>query len=218
MIDNRLFPKYWNFVQRYCDAKHNGFGWDFSGASNTQELHDKLTSTIMLRRKKDEVLTELPAKMRSFVPLSLTNEKAYRHAERNFIDFISKEMDRKAESVEQEIKVEIEQLKSKYQTEGIEIGLPEMDRSKFMQEKQQKLQRISNAQTLVVEIEALKQLAVQGKLEQAIDWIDNFLSSGEKLVVFGVHKFVIDALMQRYGNIAVKIDGQCKHECKAKSR
>ena len=68
-------------------------------------------------------------------------------------------------------------------------------------------ERASNAATLA-EIEGLKQLAVQGKMKQAIDWIQNFLDSDGKLVVFAVHKFVIDALMTHFGTqLAVKIDG-----------
>lgn len=67
-------------------------------------------------------------------------------------------------------------------------------------------ERASNAEKLA-EIEGLKQIAVKGKLPHAIEWIHDFLDTGEKLVVFATHKFVIDALMQEFGNVAVKIDG-----------
>jgi len=66
--------------------------------------------------------------------------------------------------------------------------------------------RASNAEALA-KIEALKQLSVQGKLAESIDWISDFLENGEKLVVFAVHRFVIDALMEKFSKIAVKIDG-----------
>ena len=57
------------FHFRYCGAKHTGFGWDVSGASNLSELQDKLRGSIMIRRLKSEVLKELPAKRRRIIPL-----------------------------------------------------------------------------------------------------------------------------------------------------
>jgi len=50
-------------------------------------------------------------------------------------------------------------------------------------------------------------LAVHGKLKQTIAWIKDFLNVEDKLVLFAVHKFVIDALMQEFAGIAVKVDG-----------
>lgn len=56
-------------------------------------------------------------------------------------------------------------------------------------------------------IENLKQLVVMGKLKQSFEWIDNFLETDEKLVIYAHHKFLVDELMKRYKNIARKIDG-----------
>ena len=56
------------FAIRYCDAGHNGYGWDESGASNLDELQDRLQS-IMLRRVKSEVLKELPPKERQIIEI-----------------------------------------------------------------------------------------------------------------------------------------------------
>lgn len=70
-----VFRNFFNFAKRYCGARHNGFGWDFSGSSNADELHKLLLETCMIRRLKSEVLTELPPKQRAVVPLPMTPSK-----------------------------------------------------------------------------------------------------------------------------------------------
>jgi SWI/SNF-related matrix-associated actin-dependent regulator of chromatin subfamily A-like protein 1 len=57
------------FAQRYCDARHNGFGWVADGASNLAELRAQLRG-VMLRRTKAEVL-DLPPKLRTWVPVAV---------------------------------------------------------------------------------------------------------------------------------------------------
>ena len=64
-----LFPNFKRFADRYCDAKYNGFGWDFTGHSNLEELQGILRESVMVRRLKKDVLTELPAKTRSVIEI-----------------------------------------------------------------------------------------------------------------------------------------------------
>jgi len=90
IINKSIFPDFWKYVHRYCDAKHNGFGWDYSGASNKEELHNKLKG-IMLRRKKVDVLPELPEKTHTYVPIELNNENEYLMAEEDFVRYVRKE-------------------------------------------------------------------------------------------------------------------------------
>lgn len=173
LIQPNFIPR-WNYLRRYCNAKHNGFGWDFNGASNTQELHEKLNNQIMIRRKKADVLKELPAKTYSPIAMPISNAKEYEQAESDFIGYLkSSKGDQAAEKAE-------------------------------------------GAETLV-RIEALKQLAVRGKMDQIKSWISDFLESGEKLVLMAVHKFVIDDLMQEFGNIAVKVDGSVDNAFRQKA-
>lgn len=73
LLDAKAWGKFFPFAQRYCDAHRNDFGWDYSGASNLEELNDRLrTSGIMLRRTKTQVLPQLPKISRQIVPISPT--------------------------------------------------------------------------------------------------------------------------------------------------
>jgi len=164
IIDPAVMPSFWTYAKRYCGARHNGFGWDFTGATHQQELHEKLIKSVMIRRLKKDVLLDLPDKIYSFVPMELGNMKEYHLAENHFIQYIRT-------------------------TKGEKAAI-----------------KAKGAETLV-QIETLKQLAVNGKIQGVIDWIENFLSVSDKLVIFAVHKSTISTLMDQFGSIAVKIDG-----------
>ena len=71
-LDPDNWPSFWSFARRYCGAHDNGFGWDVSGATNLEELQTKLRQTIMIRRLKKDVLTELPPKRRQVIELPAT--------------------------------------------------------------------------------------------------------------------------------------------------
>lgn len=70
-----MFPKEWDFKQRYCSPHYNGFGWEYKGASNVDELRQKL-STFMIRHKKEDVLSQLPPKQK--VPIYFDMDKKAR--------------------------------------------------------------------------------------------------------------------------------------------
>ena len=164
IIEPGLFPSRWKFAHEFCGAKYNGFGWDFNGATKTTKLHKLLTSTIMIRKKKEDVLKDLPPKIRSVVPLEINNYKEYKYAESDVISWIK-------------------------ENEGKE-----------------KAEKAKQAEVLVA-FEKLKQLAINGKIKQCIDWIENFLESDQKLIIFATHKKTIKLLMSHFGKIAVKLDG-----------
>ena len=164
ILDKDTFNNYYRFAQRYCDPKYNGFGIQYNGASNVEELHNLLKETVMIRRKKTDVLKDLPLKSRDLVSMEITNRAEYVRAEEDIIAYI-------------------------HEQDGLEAA-----------------QRASSAEVLV-KFNKLKQLAVAGKMKAMTDWIDSFLLTGEKLVIFAVHKVLIATLMEKYGEIAVKIDG-----------
>lgn len=77
-------------------------------------------------------------------------------------------------------------------------------------ESPEKAARAARAEKLV-KIGYLKRLAARYKMKAAIQWIDNFLeSSDEKLVVYGIHKKIIQYLHNKYKDISVVVDGSVK--------
>lgn len=78
-----LDPVKWSnwawFTQRYCGAHATRFGFDVSGASNLDELNIKLRSSVMIRRQKSEVLTELPPKFRQVIEMPHAEQSLVAH-------------------------------------------------------------------------------------------------------------------------------------------
>ena len=59
LLDKRQHS-YWGFVTKYCRTRDNGFGLQIIGGRNMGELRGRLEPFI-LRRKKEDVLPQLPA-------------------------------------------------------------------------------------------------------------------------------------------------------------
>ena len=167
LIEPGLFPSFFKYAQKYCGAKHNGFGWDFTGASRTEELHNILTKTIMLRRLKKDVLKELPEKIRTVIPLEIINRKEYKKLDEDFEDTVQKSLDK---------------------VEGTNSAGAEA----------------------LVKIEMLKQCCLRGKINSCVQWIEDFIDGGEKLVVFCWHKAAVQQLAEKFKDICVVLDGSTK--------
>lgn len=66
-LDKDRFNNFYHFTQRYG-------GWKGQAPMNLQDLHDR-TKDLVIRRKKDQVLTELPAKQRNDLYVELTKDE-----------------------------------------------------------------------------------------------------------------------------------------------
>jgi SWI/SNF-related matrix-associated actin-dependent regulator 1 of chromatin subfamily A len=84
----KKFPSFWKYAFRYCDPVPGwkGRSWNFTGASNLEELHEKI-KPFFLRRLKINVMKELPPKRRSIIPVDISNRSEYRHAKEDFIQW-----------------------------------------------------------------------------------------------------------------------------------
>lgn len=176
---------FWEFAKRYCQARQTRWGWDFGGADHLDELNAKLRGSCYIRREKSEVLKELPAKQRAFIPLALSNKQEYIDAESDIVSYAGERAANKEEFLAEIALLSEDQRKEAIKTRAEDAAT-----------------RAENAETLV-RIELLKQLAAEGKLDAAIEWIENFLESGEKLVVFATHKTIIRKLAEHFSAPAI---------------
>lgn len=91
-ILNLLRPDLYNsaftFYSNYCRLQRTPWGWKYDGARNLKELHQKLTKTVMIRRRKKDVLSELPDKQRHIITLPIEDEKEYKEAVTDFLGWL----------------------------------------------------------------------------------------------------------------------------------
>ncbi len=195
LVNPTVFPSWYKYASRYCGPKHNGFAMEYNGASNTEELHKILTNPetgIMHRYLKKDVLKDLPAKIRSVVPLELGNRSEYERAVEDFLGWLERH--------------ETEVARERLTEEQLLDNEEEIDRVAKRIGKD-KADRAAGAEALVA-IGKLKQLAARGKLKAAIEWIGNVVDQGEKIIVFAVHHWVVDQLMEAFGKQAVRLTGE----------
>lgn len=159
LIRPKLFPSFWDFVNRYCGARYTRYGWDFSGATNSKKLNKILRRKIMIRRLKKNVLTQLPKKIRSIVPLEINNKKEYDLLLNDFPAWLRK-----------------------YRPEKYKKAMKARSLSK---------------------IEYLKQVSVEGKMDQTLEWIDDFIQSGQKLVVLASHRKALKIIYKKFKSVSV---------------
>lgn len=91
LLNRELFPSFWSYAMRYCNPRRawRGVGWDFNGASHTDELHE-LVSQVMVRRMKCNVAKDLPPKIITVLPTDIDNWEDYSLARDEFITWIKK--------------------------------------------------------------------------------------------------------------------------------
>lgn len=91
IVRPHLFPSMKLFLDRYCGPEEKPWGREYRGATETEELHKTLVDNgVLLRRRKADVLADLPAKTIQIVPMELPKKARaeYDHAFRDFIDWL----------------------------------------------------------------------------------------------------------------------------------
>ena len=173
----------YGLASKNCDRKDSQFGqWDISGASNLDELYDRLTGNCYVRRNKDQedILEELPAKQRSVVELEIDNRSKYNDVEENLADHL-REKYKEDDDFAEQIDHLSEPLKEAHKERHAEA----------------KVRRAMNAEHLV-KINELRQVTSEGKYKEAKKWIRNFRETGEPLLLFAHYKETTQKLADEF--------------------
>ena len=177
------------FHVRYCAAHEGRYGWDTSGASNLDELQAKLRATIMVRRRKDEVLTELPAKRRMIIALQPETAEA------------------KAAIAEESRHVAETEAKLAELCAAVEALDPETAQAEY--EKASHALRQAQAVAFTETARVRHRVALAKVPQVAAHLIDCLEGSDGKVIVFAHHHDVADALADALADYrALRADGR----------
>ncbi len=184
-LDHKRWPSKFTFAKRYCAAKHNGYGWDFKGNSNSEELQDILRSTCMIRRLKSQVLKDLPPKRRQIIEIAVEDEGGLLAREQ-------REFGAKFDALDEQ-RAKIEVLKAGHDLEGYSSAV----------------KRLREAQGAAFEEMARIRYEIgMAKVGRCLDFIEEARESG-KVIVFAHHIDVVNVLRAKFPHAAV-ITGETK--------
>jgi SWI/SNF-related matrix-associated actin-dependent regulator 1 of chromatin subfamily A len=160
------------------------FGAEYSNKESLPDLQDKLRTSVMVRRLKEEVLKELPPKVRQVIELPTVQSAV--NAENRVLE---------------ECNLRIEQLRAAVAEAEIcdEPGEYETAVRELAEAKKVAFEEISRVRKETAMIKA----PLVAKYAKEI-----YEDSGEKVIVFAHHSDVIDLLMKAFGDCAVRIDGR----------
>lgn len=159
------------------------FREDFYAERSLPSLNRRLRSTCYVRRRKADVLTELPPKRWARLVVEGTDAemRIYRDAERDIIAYIAERArDLASQSGATDDQARREEWRAALRAEA--------------------------AQHLV-RITALRRLAVDAKMRSTRDWIAEFTETGKKLVVFGWHRDVVGRIAEEFAQ-GCRVQGQ----------
>jgi SWI/SNF-related matrix-associated actin-dependent regulator of chromatin subfamily A-like protein 1 len=186
-LDPETWAKKWKyFMSRYCNYNQTRWGCDIKGANldRLPELQEILRRTIMVRRLKSDVLTELPAKTRQIIEIEPTLEmEQYILAENECME--------SKEATYEELKVKVELAKA---------GSEESYRSAVKE-----LQ--SAMQVSFEEMARLRHETALAKVPAVIEDIKDFLEAEEKVVCFMHHKDCIEKVAAAFPGQVVTLTG-----------
>ena len=177
-----LSQSYWQFAYKWCIVEKTSYGTNILGGKGEREmavLQNDLRAACMMRRIKSQVLTELPPKTRQVILLKGA-EKAVKHEQEAWEDggydeeFQNLEAEAElanASGDEDAYAAAVQKLKNK-----LHVAFEEMSKVRH-------------------EMAVAK---VPFVIEHVLDTFENFGKGGDKVIVFGHHQDVIEAMRKAF--------------------
>ena len=181
------FPKFWDYAARFCAPMQTNFGWDVSGASNLDQLHELLRGTVMVRRTKADVLKDLPPKRRQVIEVSSEAAAKLIRAERAAFDRHREQLDR---------------LRSA--RHAADVNDDKAARSLLRKE----------AAVAFGELSKLRHATALTKVPLVVEHLQSVLEETPKVVVFAHHRDVIDGLAREFAGRCVTLTGDMPAEAR----
>jgi len=160
------------------------YGYNFTKPKNLDILNERLRSLCYIRRVKKDVLKELPDKQRVNILVELSNRKEYDMAEKNTVAYL-----KESAFFDEEF------LRSVAYLDGIAKNMAIKAHEAELEVKARRMNELNM-------IELLKQVCARGKLESIYEWIEDFLETDEKLVIFAHHIEIQKALLNKFPSSA----------------
>ena len=181
-LDPDNYPSWLHFAERYAAAcletiyVPGGRGatkqvLNVKGASHVEELNNKLRSTVMIARFKEDVLTELPPKTRQLIELEPDDEVK---------ELIRQE--KAAGGIAKKIDDIINQAKADGSDKAYASAADKLEQFKAKFEELSKIRA------------SLGQLKIPYVVEHVKDLIDSMTEGQEKIIIFAHHRNVVEKL------------------------
>lgn len=191
-VDPEGLGRSWYYYHtRYCGAYRGRYGMELGGATNLDELQEKLRlgkdgRGLMIRRLKSQVLTDLPPKTRKVIELETPPEVKKLLAEQN---------------------AEWAKVAERTGYDKLEADAKRALEQGNLEEYKAVAGRLEEIEASFEEFSKLGKVLGVAKVPAIIDHVDECLQEVSKVIVFAHHRDVVAKLSAHYGNKAVMVIG-----------
>lgn len=191
-----LGRSFFGFAKRYCNARQTKWGWDFTGSANLSELQNRLREKFMVRRLKEDVLLDLPAKRRQVIEIPANGAGRAVSEERRIFD--------SHQALIEDLEIRIREAEFA-QTHDLELDDVENLRK-----------QLSHARSIAfTEMSKARHETALAKVPHVIEHLKNALEEGP-VVLFAHHRDVIDQIKSEFPN-ASTLTGETSMENRQKA-